>query len=146
MMLVRITHRLDVAGMRRLIGSPEGGIYRDMYRRGERVAGMAKQRCPVDHGRLRSSIHTRMIKRNGTYLVEIGTNVKYALWVHEGTGLYGPRHARIYPKRGKYMVFKPRVAGGRLIPAKNRTTVFARSTRGMRGTPFLRMALPAAVG
>jgi hypothetical protein len=78
--------------------------------------------------------------------VQIGTDVKYARWVHDGTGLYGPRQARIYPRNGKYLVFTPRKANGLYIKRSNRTTVFARSTRGMRGRPFLREALPYARG
>lgn len=67
--------------------------------------------------------------------VYIGTSVKYAIWVHDGTGLYGPKHAMIKPKTQRYMRFKP----------KNSTRyVYARETKGMVGNPFLLKALEAA--
>lgn len=42
----------------------------------------AKKSCPVDTGRLRSSITTNIIS---TYSGEVGTNVEYAGWVEYGT-------------------------------------------------------------
>jgi hypothetical protein len=150
---VEVRHVLDVQAITRLLSSPTGGVAKDMMRRGYRVEAAAKRCCPVDHGRLRSSIHTQMTHVGGRIVVEIGTDVEYALWVHNGTGLYGPRHARIYPKKGKVMVWtnykKFRSGGVNYIQTKGgkdvvRSVTFARSTRGMRGTPFLRDALPAA--
>lgn len=42
----------------------------------------AKRRCPVDTGRLRNSITHAL---SGEDSVVIGTNVEYAIYVHEGT-------------------------------------------------------------
>lgn len=42
----------------------------------------AKQKCPVDTGRLRGSITTNIIS---TYSGEVGTNVEYAEYVEYGT-------------------------------------------------------------
>jgi hypothetical protein len=69
-------------------------------------------------------------------IVVVGTNVTYAMYVHEGTGIFGPRHARITPKKGKYLVFTPKGAKGK---------VFARSVSGSRPKPFLAEAIRAAV-
>lgn len=57
----------------------------DLVRVGLRVQARARQLCPVDTGRLRSSIV--MTKgRDGTgFYVEIGTNVNYAAFVEFGT-------------------------------------------------------------
>lgn len=49
--------------------------------------GDAKRRCPVDTGRLRNSI-THALDGAGK-CVMVGTNVEYAVYVHEGTS----RHA-----------------------------------------------------
>jgi hypothetical protein len=137
-----------VAAVARMLRDPRGGVARDLLRRGLKVEAAAKLKCPVDHGRLRSSIHAALVITERGLVCEVGTDVKYAMWVHDGTGLYGPRHARIYPKNARVLVFTPRVSapGGPLIARKNRKTVFVRSTRGMRGTPFLRDALPAMFG
>lgn len=44
--------------------------------------GAAKRLCPVDTGRLRNSITHALVSRES---VEVGTNVEYAIYVHEGT-------------------------------------------------------------
>jgi hypothetical protein len=74
---------------------------------------------------------------NGAPVARVGTIVHYARFVHDGTGIYGPKHAPIRPKKSRWLVFTPK---GQKSP------VFARSVRGMPGTPFLRDALPAAKG
>lgn len=139
-MIGRVTHRLDAQAVQVLL---RGAVARDLLRRGYKVQREAQRRCPVDHGRLRSSITVGMFTRGGRPICRVGTNVAYATWVHNGTGLYGPRHQRIYPTHGRVMVFTPRMGAGGFISRGNRRTVFARSTRGMKGTPFLRDALPA---
>ena len=48
------------------------------------VENDAKRKCPVDNGTLRASI-THVTKETR---VVIGTNVEYAPYVHEGTGIY----------------------------------------------------------
>ena len=48
------------------------------------VENKAKEHCPVDDGTLRASITSEV--KNGVGLV--GTNVEYAPYVHEGTGIY----------------------------------------------------------
>lgn len=53
---------------------------------GVNVQTRAKRLCPVDTGRLRSSIQTTMPFRRGNNLVvSVGSNVNYARFVEEGT-------------------------------------------------------------
>lgn len=139
---VSYTHRLDLPAVRALLTSPRGGVVRDLLRRGLRVESQAKRNLAgiggpkrIDTGRLRASISTQVVFRSGEPAVIVGTNVKYARWVHDGTGLYGPRQAVIRPRRGKFLRFKPKGA---------HKFVYARKVRGMRPNPFLRNALPAA--
>lgn len=48
----------------------------------------AKKNCPVDQGQLRASItHTSGLRGNKIVGI-IGTNLKYAPYVHQGTGVY----------------------------------------------------------
>jgi hypothetical protein len=61
--------------------------------------------------------------------------VKYAIWLHEGTGIYGPSGRPITPKSGKFLVWKDADTG---------QTIFAKKVRGIRPRPFLRNALDAA--
>ncbi len=136
--MARIT--VDPNFAARLRAAMADPIGRNMMKRGLRVESRAKELIStspkrVNTGRLRSSIRTIPIPYMGTYGAAIGTNVYYALWVHDGTGLYGPRRMKITPKRGKYLKFTPK---GSSRP------VFARSVKGMKPNPYLRDALPAA--
>jgi hypothetical protein len=147
-----VTHKLDPAAIQKLLTSPQGGVYRDMMRRGLRVETRAKQNLQtgpkrVDTGRLRASISTQMVVVNGKPVAMVGTNVSYALYVHEGTGLYGPAHKMIVPVNKKVLRWKTRGAGqaGRRAAGKGGYT-FAMQSSGMRPNPFLKNALPAARG
>lgn len=51
------------------------------------IEGFSKQVTPVDTGRLRSSIHTV----TGDLRASVGTNVDYAVFVHDGTKRMGGR-------------------------------------------------------
>jgi len=96
-----------------------------------RVASNARANGPVETGRLLSSLYSRV---NADGSGEVGVTARYGIWVHEGTGVYGPRHQRISPVRAPFLVFVPRGAGHR---------IFARSTAGQRPQPFLVEALHA---
>ena len=144
MATVSWSHQLDLGAVRTLLNSPTGGVVRDLLRRGFLVETQAKRNLGgvggpkrIDTGRLRASIATVVVHRNNTPAVLVGTNVNYALFVHDGTGLYGPRHAPIRPRRGKYLRFRPR---------GSKRWVYARQVKGMRPNPFLTNALPAARG
>lgn len=50
-----------------------------------RVESAAKARCPVKTGRLRSSINWRIEHDQKGLVAIVGTNVSYAVYVHEGT-------------------------------------------------------------
>ncbi len=136
------SHRLDLAAIRALLTSPYGGVTRDLLRRGLLVETAAKRNLGgiggpkrIDTGRLRASISTSVVQRPSGPAVVVGTNVRYARFVHNGTGLYGPRHRMITPVRAKRLRFKPR---------GSRRYVYARAVRGMAPNPFLKNALWAA--
>lgn len=57
----------------------------DLVRVGMRVQAAARSYCPVDTGRLRSSIVMRKGRDGGGFYVEVGTSVKYAPFVEFGT-------------------------------------------------------------
>jgi Bacteriophage HK97-gp10, putative tail-component len=129
---------LDNAAIDRTLHGPTGPTAKALLTAGVRVESAMKRRCPVDRGRLRASIH-HVLAFSTHLVVLVGTPVQYAAWVERGTGLYGPHAHRIVPVRAKVLVFTPRTRGpgGALIPRKNRTKVFVRSTRGMRAQPFM---------
>lgn len=139
-----ITHRLDLAAIQRLLTSPQGGVYKDLLRRGLKVESAAKRNLGqdpkrIDTGRLRSSIQTAVLMRNGKPVVRVGTAVQYAIYVHEGTGLYGPKHKMIVPVNKKALRWKSRGYGK---PSKGGYT-YSMKSKGMRPNPFLKRALPA---
>lgn len=131
-MAVRIV--LDRVGLFNLLRSPTGAVSRDAIARGRRVQRAAQRIAPVRTGRLRESINVRLRPGIRGIVVEVGTSLSYALYQHDGTGVYGPRGHSIRARRGKVMVFE--VGGQR---------VFAREVRGVPGTKFLERALSAAV-
>lgn len=108
----------------------------DLRVRANRVLNAARRGAPVDTGRLRSSLTIQFVKGpGGMPIARIGSNLPYAIWQEQGTGIYGPRGTPIVPKHAKFLVFTPRVAKG---------PVFARSVRGSKARHFLLHALDAA--
>lgn len=125
--------RIEQAAMDRLLRSPSGGVARDLLRRGRNVESEAKRLCPVNSGRLRSSITADLRLDGGLPTMRVGTNVAYARYVHDGTGIYGPRRTPIRPVRASILRFEVR---GEIV--------WARQTRGSPPRPFLAQALGAA--
>jgi len=115
-----------------LLNSAQGLVAKDLLRRGQAVVNLARQGAPVDTGRLRSDISLEL-RHDSVPFVRIGNSVDYAIFVHEGTGIYGRSGRPIRPRRAKVLRFK---AGGKVI--------YRPQTRGSRGRPYLRNALRAA--
>lgn len=143
--MARTSHRINQGRLGQILVSPTGPVARDMLRRGLLVEGRAKQLLAggsgrparIDTGRLRASITTRMVVDRGVPVARIGTGVRYALWVHEGTGIYGPRRTVIRPRRAKVLRFKPK---------GSTRFIYRPQVRGMKPNRFLVDALPAARG
>ena len=134
-----VRHELNIAAINEQIHGRTGGVARDMLRRGLRVQTAAKRLCKVDTGRLRGSISVAMEPRDSfgiaTFGIIVGTNVDYATYVINGTGVYGPHASPIVPKTKSWLVFTNRATG---------KLVFAKQVKGQKGVNFLRNALPAA--
>lgn len=126
---------LDHVALSRVLRSPTGIVGRDARRRGQRVRDLARLLAPKRSGRLAASIGISVRVGPGGVTVRVGSDLDYATYVHEGTGVYGPRHRPITATGNGVMVF--RGAGGELV--------YARTVSGTRGTPYLTRALRAAV-
>lgn len=139
MSTVQVRHRVDTAALARLYLSDK--IANNMFVRGLLVESRAKIELSVgpprrvDTGRLRADISTRRILHNGRRGAQVGTGLKYSLWVHNGTGIYGPLHKPITPKHHTFLRFRPK---------GSKKFVFVRSVKGMKPNPYLLRALPAA--
>ena len=144
--MANVSHQMNLAAVQQLLTGPNGAVARDMLKRGLRVESRAKLelgRDPrrINTGRLRADIRARFHMINGAPAVRVGTSLKYATYVHNGTGLYGPRHRMIVPVSKKVLRWKAHGPTG--IPGKG-GYVFSMKSRGMRPNPFLRKALIAA--
>lgn len=126
---------LDRVGLFQLLRSPTGAVARDALKRGRHVRDLARVLAPKRSGRLAASISVKLVPRLSGLAVEVGTGLDYALYQHDGTGVYGPRHSPIRARRGKVLVFTAGVGD----------KVFARSVRGARPTKFLERAIVAAI-
>lgn len=85
--------KVNVFYVNKLLRDPKGPVGKDLRRSGTRIRNSAKRYCPVDTGRLRSSIQMsppRMLEFN-TLVVRVGTKVKYARFVELGTRYMRPR-------------------------------------------------------
>lgn len=127
--------RIDGAALERMLRAPEGLVARDLLRRANRVANTARLLCPVDTGRLRGSITAQLVETSVGPAAVVGTNVEYAQFVHDGTGMFGPHHTPIVPVRAKFLRWQPK---------GQKEFVYRRSVQGMPGRPFLRDALASA--
>jgi hypothetical protein len=139
-----IRHDIHHARLQAQLRSPSGGVARDMLRRGVRVQSQARRNLAgasgprrINHGLLRSTLYARPVMFASGPGARVGSELRYAWWVHAGTGLYGPRHTKITPKTKKVLAFTPKGAKGR---------IYVRSVKGMKPNPFLKAALPAAKG
>lgn len=92
------------------------------------IEARAKKAAPVKTSNLVRMI-TSDVSRDGRVGI-VNAGADYSLYVHEGTGLYGPKKKKITPKTKKALHW----AGAR-HPVK--------SVKGMKGRPFFREALDA---
>lgn len=138
----RVEITINDAEVDRLLRSADGDVYKAVERVVLATRNLAVSMAPVDDGPLRASLRTRMQATSREVKGWVYSNLEYALYVHEGTGIYGPRGQPIRPKRGQYLVFEARNA--RTTPRGRGNLVFAREVRGQRPQRYLLNALRAA--
>lgn len=139
-----VTTRLNRGEISQFLYTDAGPIVRGARKLGNDVQREAKFLAPKDTGRLASSIGVVVGVAPGFVYAEIGSRLRYALWRHEGTGVYGTGRP-IRPVRATYLRFQPRRAAGRIADPR-RGYVYARSVRGTPGKPYLVGALTAVMG
>ncbi len=76
---------LDNGSLHRLLDSSQGDVAKEILKRTTQVERRAKQLAPVDTGRLRSSITSRLGSDSQGVVGIVGTNVSYAAFVEFGT-------------------------------------------------------------
>lgn len=76
--------QIDMGALNDLLKGPDGEVAKDIMRRTLQVDRMAKQLCPVDTGRLRSSITWEMSSDADGPFGIVGSNVVYARIIELG--------------------------------------------------------------
>ena len=108
-------------------------VVRDILREQARmVAGAARKRAPRRTGRLAGSISSRVATAGGKAAGIVTATAPYARFVHDGTGIYGPRGQMIRPRRARMLSWRDRDTGEQ---------IFAKAVRGVPPRPFLIQAL-----
>ena len=128
-------HRAEIYNF---LYNPAGQVVRGVRRWSQQVRSLATARAPKDTGRLTSSSSVQMNTHPGLVVGVISFNARHALWVHEGTGIFGPRGRPIRARAGRVMRF-PTGAGGRARRRGGFT--YTREARGQRPRRYLVSAL-----
>jgi len=139
---------INEAELRNLLAGNKGAVWQDINRRGNRVLNGAISACPYDKGTLRQSLTKEMLTEDGMPVARIGTNIEYAIFVHEGVGLYGPKKRMIVPVNFTVLKWAATNNSGtgrrRYKGGKTAAYVYSKRSRGFKGTPFLRDSLKYA--
>lgn len=140
-MAVQVRVDLHHAQIRNFLYAPSGPVSRGVRRWAQEVRQVAMSNTPKATGQLASSSAVEMNTHPGLVVGAITFRARHALWVHEGTGIYGPR-GRPIRARGRGLLKFPN-RGGAIGPRGGRVRpyVYVRSTRGQPGQPFLTYAL-----
>lgn len=142
--------KLNRAELAAILTGPNSTLGRDLVRRGRQVEREAVRLCPVNTGNLRSSITTEFRQQGDRLQVRVGTNVDYALPVHEGS-----RPHVIRPRSKKALVFvwpgAPSAVAAAVPRSRRRVSRQGKSGPlvafryvnhpGTKARPFLRLAL-----
>lgn len=142
--------QINRAEMNRLLYSQAGPVVKHITTVCRSVRSEAVRRAPRDTGKLATSLDFT-VNVYGTKVVgRVGTSLDYAAYVHDGTGIYGPRKRPITPVSAKVLRFRPGIMVGPLprgkrgpSPERRGAWVFAKSVKGMPARPFLLEALIA---
>lgn len=119
-MTVNVT--VDKDAIYRVFYSEQGPVFQYIRDLTEQVRNAAVRRAPRDTGHLATSIEAVVNVYGDTIVGRVGTRVEYAVYVHEGTGIYGPKKRRITPVSAKALVFEPGREMGPLAKGVKGTT------------------------
>lgn len=107
----------------------EKELKKRLTRAGQYLEGEAVKKAPIDQGQLRGSMFSELVEHNGRLSVRVGNSAEYAIYVHQGTGVYALEgNGRKTPWR------VPEIVGGKYAPG-------GWWTIGQKANPFLTTAL-----
>jgi hypothetical protein len=143
-MSVIVTVDLHQVQIRNFLYSPAGPVVRGVRRWSHQVRDVAVARAPKASGQLAGSSSVTMNTHPGFVVGVIGFGARHALWVHEGTGIYGPRRRPIRAHSGGMLRFRHgsgRLAASARGSGRGRAFTYVRTVRGQPPKPFLVWAL-----
>jgi hypothetical protein len=129
------TFVINRVALRQTLFGNTGPVGRDLALKSQRVVNAAKRLCPVDTSRLRASIRYQLFFSNESIYSLVGTDVAYALFVHEDTRPHWPPLSAMQPWAKRHG-FPEGDAGAWLVGSKI-------AHQGTAGVPFLTDALRA---
>lgn len=113
---------IDARALAEFLRSENGPVMRHFLQVADRVKERAQALVGVDTGNLRDHIVKRVVQVGDSFSVQVGADVDYALYHHEGSDAV----------EGKLMRFKPKGSD---------VYIFRTRRRAIRGNPFLVNAL-----
>lgn len=138
---------INKAELRRIVRSPAGPIVSELMADARKVQARARRNVNRNTGQLAASIDVALSFEGNHIVVRIGSDKEYAQYIHEGTGLFGPKRAWIYPVHKKFLKFESKGTFGPVRAGQGRAgrggIVFARRVAGVPKNPFLVEALEA---
>ena len=141
-MVIQFEIEFNDEEVRQLAALTKGAIRRAQELTAQEVWGQIGREAPTDHGKLAGDW---TIEAVGETDWRIYTDTEYALWVHDGTGVYGPRGTPIVPRTATHLVFEWQgrewrlrsVKGQQPNPYADRAMILAES----RTEEFINMAI-----
>jgi hypothetical protein len=138
------TFRVNQAAVDALLRGRSGPVVRHITEITEAIRSEAARNVKKDTGALAASLSATVNVHSRLVVGRVGSPLNYAEWIHQGSGIYGPRHTPIVPVSAKALRFKP----GRMIgplpsgqsgssPEDRGGWIFAKSVKGVPPHPFL---------
>ncbi len=142
---------LDAGEVKSLLSGSQGPVFRILNQKANQVKNVAVSLAPVDQGKLRQSINYTLRQEGGEPVAYVGANVDYAIYVHEGTGIYSKTNPRMITPKSKKVLRWPvkNQSGSGRRRYKGGTTagyVYSMKSKGSPGRPFLTDALKRVFG
>ncbi len=150
---------LDTKALNEALGGPNGPVWRATLNACQQVKNAARAFAPVDQGGLRASIDFEIRREAGGAGSSVkngpagyvGSGLKYALYVHEGTGIYAKLNPKpIKPKSKPFLAWPIKNNSGagrrRYKGGKTAGYAYAKQVKGVPGRPFLKKAVRYVFG
>lgn len=141
---------VNAGALRALLADPNGAVAQIIWQKANNIATVAKTLAPRGPtGDLRKTTQATVAIENGVPVGTIASNKEYAIFVHEGTGIYGPKKEVIRPRQAKALqwpVTNPGKGRRRYKGGKTQAYNYAKFVRGQKGVPYLKMAMERVLG